>query len=337
MKNFPLAICMLLISSIAWAQSPAEQFAETIEAEDLKAHLYFLADDLLEGRATTKKGQKIAANYIRANFMRLGLAGGNEGEYFQTYYLKQVDVKSGSMNVGKEKFNYKSDFLPGLASIPPSTLPTELVFAGYGINEEGYDNLEGLNLEGKTVLIMAGSPQSISEPTNLFQKFRYWAQRAVELEARGAGAVITILPDQAYKVIKRFAGRSRTITSDSEGEGLGQVYVTEKVGDALLKSARSSLSKAKANLENEAKVSALNFKKTKFAYEADVGVSSDPAENVLGFLEGTDKKEEVLVITAHYDHIGISNKGEINNGADDDGSGTSTVIELAEAFSEAAR
>ncbi|MEL7341475.1 MAG: M28 family peptidase, partial [Bacteroidota bacterium] len=297
----------------------------------------FLADDLLEGRATTKKGQKLAANYIRANFMRLGLPGGNEGEYFQTYYLKQVEVKGGSMNVGKEKFSYKNDFLPGLASIPPSTLPSELVFAGYGISEDEYDNLEGLNLAGKTVLIMAGSPESIAEPTNLFQKFRFWAQRAPELEARGAAAVITILPDQAFKVIKRFAARPRTITTGSAEGGLGQVYVSEKVGNALLKTAKSSLEKAKANLEDKAKVASLNFKKAKFAYEAEVDVSSDPTENVLGFLEGTDKKEEVLVITAHYDHIGISNKGEINNGADDDGSGTSTVLELAEAFAEAAR
>lgn len=337
MKNIFLASCLLLVSSFSWAQSPAQRFAESIEAEDLKAHLYFLADDLLEGRATTKKGQKLAANYIRANFMRLGLPGGNEGDYFQTYYLKRVEVKSGSMNVGKEKFSYKNDFLPGLASIPPSTLPTDLVFAGYGISEDGYDNLDGLDLEGKTVLIMAGSPKSVAEPVNLFQKFRFWAQRAPELEARGAAAVITILPDQAYKVIKRFAGRSRTITSDSEGGGLGQVYVSEKVGDALLKTAKSSLAKAKAKLEDNAAVPSLNFKKAKFAYEADVNVSSDPTENVLGFLEGTDKKDEVIVITAHYDHIGVSDKGEINNGADDDGSGTSTVLELAEAFAEAAR
>lgn len=337
MKTYFLTLCLLITASFVHAQSPAQRFAETIEAEDLKAHLYFLADDLLEGRATTKRGQKLAAAYIRTQFMRLGLPGGNEGEYFQTYYLKRVNVEGGSLAVGKEKFNYKDDFLPGLGATPASTIPSDLLFVGYGINQDDYDNLAGLDLKGKTVIMLAGSPSAVAEPENLFQKFRFWAQRAPELEARGASAVITVLSDQAYKVIKRFAGRSRTITSDSEEGGMGQVYVSEAVGAALLKSAKSSMDKVKSSLENNASVPSLNFKKAKFKYTCEVNISSNPAENVLGFLEGTDKKDEVIVITSHYDHIGLTDKGEVNNGADDDGSGTSTVIELAEAFAEAAR
>ncbi|MEM6348906.1 MAG: M28 family peptidase [Bacteroidota bacterium] len=337
MKTYFLSLPLLFSACFCFAQSPSERFAETIEAEDLKAHLYFLADDLLEGRATTKRGQKIAAAYIRSQFMRLGLPGGNQGEYFQTYYLKEVKVGGGSLTVAKEKFNYKDDFLPGLQATPPATLPTDLIFVGYGLSEEGYDNLAGLDLTGKTVIMLAGSPSAVAEPDNLYQKFRFWAQRAPELEARGASAVITVLSDQAYKIIKRFAGRSRTITSDSEDGGMGQVYVSEAVGEALLNAAKTSMAKVKAELETSASVPKLNFKKAKFTYSCDVDISSDPAENVLGFLEGTDKKDEIIVITSHYDHIGLTSKGEINNGADDDGSGTSTVLELAEAFTEAAR
>ena len=108
------------------------------------------------------------------------------------------------------------------------------------------------------------------------------------------------------------------------------------MGATLLKSAKTDESRVRALMEETGSLPALDFSRLKWAYQARVTRESVFPSNVLGYLEGTDKKDEVIIFTAHYDHEGINEQGEIFNGADDDGSGTATIIELAEAFALAA-
>ena len=113
------------------------------------------------------------------------------------------------------------------------------------------------------------------------------------------------------------------------------ILLNETLGNELLIGGKMNVAEARESLNNYALTPTYDFKKIKFKVTSDVVVKEKLSENVLGFLEGTDKKDEVLVITAHMDHLGIHD-GEIYYGADDDGSGTATVLEIAEAFSLAA-
>ena len=156
-------ITILSLSLQVQAQESFEhasvQFSKTIEASDMKAHISFLADDLLEGRETGERGQRLAARYIRTHFMRLGLLPGNvqTDSYFQYYYLNRSSVKSATIKLNKKTFEYGKDFFNYRSSLPNS-LDGEFVFGGYGITSDTYDNLAELEVKDKIVLMLPGSP-----------------------------------------------------------------------------------------------------------------------------------------------------------------------------------
>ena len=113
------------------------------------------------------------------------------------------------------------------------------------------------------------------------------------------------------------------------------IYVSEAMANDMLSFGKTKISKVSKELADQNIISP-NLKKFSLSMDTNIEVSNPSAENVAGFLEGTDKKDELLIITAHYDHIGVNQDGRINNGADDDASGTTAVLELAEAFTKAA-
>jgi len=334
---------LLCISLTSWSQlDPSnqpmiEKYAESIEAIDIHAHLSFLADDLLEGRETGERGQKLAALYIRSHFMQLGLTPGNpeEDTYFQTFYLRQTEIESASIEVGDTTFEYKTDFFAVQGNLPDS-LNTPFVFAGYGIETDGYNNIQHVEVAGKTVLVYAGEPASMNpEPKNLSEELDSWSKRANALKAKGASNTILILPDSVFKPISNYIRRRGTQVVRADETPYGIICVSAGMGNYLLAQGSGKADKIKEMLDKKDKIPDVDFENLNLTYDASIIREDSPAENVVGLLEGTDMKDEILVITAHFDHIGII-RGNINNGADDDGSGTSAVLELAEAFAEAA-
>ncbi|MEO0471754.1 MAG: M28 family peptidase [Bacteroidota bacterium] len=323
----------LLTSGSLLAQTPAERFAQEVDAKDLKGHLYFLADDMLEGRATGERGQKLAAHYISSTFRRLGLPGGmSNGDYYQTYYLNRTRLKSTSMKIGKKSFQFKDDFAPSLQGGIPESLDGEFVFAGFGMEED----LAGKDLKGKNVIIFSGDYDNPTPKGNLMAQFRSWLSRSKAIREAGAKSLFLVLTRDAYKIIGRNARRSALRVGDEPADGMALFYMSPDAGDYLLAPSKRSVEEMRAELGSSGNTPEVSLRKLKFEFSAKVEKESKAAENVLAFLEGTDKKDEVIVLTAHYDHIGITND-LVNNGADDDGSGTSTILELADAFTAAAK
>ncbi|MDX2283979.1 MAG: M28 family peptidase [Bacteroidia bacterium] len=340
MKYWIPLVWACLWAPASWAQ-PApdpvvERFASTITARDLRAHMYFLADDLLEGRETGERGMHLAAHYIRTQFRRLGLPGAvGPDEYYQTYYVNWSEVSESSLKIGKKSYGYGEGYFH-LQQRLPASFPAELAFAGFGLQTEGYNNLQHTRLAGKTAVVMAGDPAGSKAPSNRFAQLFSWISRSESVEAAGAAAMLLLLPDTVYNAVRRFASSRSSSISGEEEQEFPVLIVSESLGKQLLEAAGQDWAQLAGQLKTSDAVPALDFKKAKFSFSCVSDGGSKPAMNVLGYLEGTDKADEVLVITGHYDHIGITN-GEINNGADDDASGTSTVLELAEAFTEAAR
>jgi len=328
MKKIILSLILISISYFSPAQNDskvAEIYAKTITASDLKAHLSFISDDLLEGRETGTRGLKVAGLYIRSHFMRLGLQAGvpKEKSYFQQYQLKSSILNEANIKIGKEKFLYRTDFFSfDLASLPKE-VSGEWAFTGFGA-----DNLTGVN--GKNAVMIGGNADGKGDES-IRAMFRKWGQNAEKLQQNGAKTVWMILPDSIYNTLNIY-GKTKAVNlvSPNQKAGYAVFLVNEKMGNAMLKAAKSDLATAKKNPS-----AAVDLNKMKMVYFADKVTEDTEAANVLGYLEGTDKKDELLILTAHYDHLGIQN-GKINNGADDDGSGTVSILELSEAFAKAA-
>lgn len=355
----------LVLASQSFAQGPPDKpadlddaqviakYAATITPQDLKAHLEFLASDELEGRETASRGQHIAGKYIAAQFARLGLKPpvieNGKFSHFQTFALESSEVKSASISFSsKQEFKLMEDFFAFSRRSFSSDIQGEFVFVGYGIQEDKYDNLGNTMLEGKVGVVLGGEPvdekgnyllTGNDEPSEWTSEFR---KKRLLLQSKGASAMLVILEKEKFKrfVSSRWVkgitkGRSLNMAADRTDPPIPMIYISEEMGDALFKKNKMKLEEVRNHLNKYALIPEPSFKKVSFSMKVDSEVEMVNSENVLGYLEGSGDTEELLVITGHYDHLGV--KGDdIYNGADDDGSGTVSVLEIAEAFSKAA-
>jgi hypothetical protein len=321
-----------------------KQFMQTISAEDLKEHLYIIASDEYEGRETGTLGQKKAADYIARHFMEHGLTGpvkDNPNPYFQPIDFFGRYVSSVQLSSPKATLALGKDFVT--RSISDLDLQNAgLVFIGYGLEMDEYNDLDGLDLDGKGVVMLSGTPtDKKGEP--LFEDAPNFRQVYRNLLEKGVQYIITMpaTEEEAQNRISLF------------GTGVTKPRLSLEKGQSRRASSPSLIASpsAVARLFGESpekfqKAMDKSIKKGKpmgGMYSTRASIKFDyrdglvPSENVLGFMEGTDLKDEIVVITSHYDHVGVNANGDINNGADDDGSGTVSVLEMVEAFAEAAK
>ena len=318
-------------------------WAETITAEDLSEHLYVLAADSMEGRETGKEGQRKAAAYIADHFEASGLEP-VQGSYFQEVPLKVTQLKGGILTWGESKLLFKNDWVP-YPGIEASDVEGDIVFVGYGIQDEGWDDYAGLDVQGRMVVMLSGEPGNADKGYDLTgtqTPSRWSADRNAKWElADSLGASAVLMVTEEYDVLKSrlvpWLSRERMrLDVDREGEGtdLPTLLVAP---DALL-----SVSGWKSLDVVRKKWPKRKLKNTVWpAGKLSIARKDDRvmASNVWGFLPGSDSTlaQEVVVLTSHYDHVGVDAEGLIYNGADDDGSGTVSLLENVEAWTEATR
>lgn len=326
-------------------------YASTITAADLERHLRIIASDSLEGRETGERGQKMAAEYIANHFKATGLAGPvNTGSnpYYQTFNLEKSTWGEGYVNVGAKKFSMGKDFFVLGASPYQTETATQVVFAGYGIDDPAYSDYTNLDVTGKTVVVLAGEPKN-SAGNYLISgtdKVSTWTQdsrtKSAAATKKGAKSVIVVTGTtdaEFQQMTKRYASYlsrpSIGFGSTASQPRAALILASPTMGASLLSTTPAKLMAYGTTVAKAGKPVASTFKPA-----ANVKIKTErksqplPTENVLGYLEGSDLKDELVVISAHYDHEGIKD-GKVYNGANDDGSGTVAVLELAEAFAQA--
>jgi hypothetical protein len=346
------------ITDAAKLREVAPKYAATVTAADLSKHLHILASDEYEGRNTGEKGQKMAAEYIAREFREDGLVGPVKSNatnpYYQTFDLEKSQWGDGHITIGTEKYLMMQDFFViGSSSAFQSEQAADIVFAGYGIDSDKYSDYSNLtDVTGKTVVILAGEPKG---PNGNYlisgtQKTSDWGndyrQKRNAATKRGAKSVIIVTGtnqgefNSLTQRYKAYATRpSIGLKSTSSQPSATTIFISPVAGAALLSTTPDKLMDygnqvAKTGKPVVAKFTAVKNVKIKTERKS----APLPTENVLGYIEGTDKKDEVIVVTAHYDHVGVDSTlqgDKIFNGANDDGSGTVAVIELAEAFAQA--
>ncbi|HXB94771.1 MAG TPA: M28 family peptidase, partial [Puia sp.] len=297
-------------------------FAKTITAEDLKKHLYIVASADFEGRETATEGQHKVANYIEDHFKSLGLQPGNGEHYKLPYPVYQDSLLGASFSVNDQPFTLNQDFfVPVAADNNMTLLCSEIVFAGYGISDSTRDDYKGLNVRGRIVLVLNGNPPGTPAPAGR----RRFGPNKSDIAQRNGAAAVLILQTGNIPPQLTVAKGNMNITEYKRTNSVGTFYITEKIARAItgndysqVQSGAPSTKVYNANLK-------MAFEKTTHLLEAS---------DVLGFLPGTDLKDQIVVISAHMDHLGKRN-GEIYYGADDDGSGTVSILEIASAFAKA--
>ncbi len=308
-------------------------YAVTITEKELKEHLYIYASDEFQGRETGKPGQKKAVNYLQANYKAMGVPAAKEdGDYLQEVPLVFPKLPVGSIMAGETEYQLGTDFL---TFTPIEGDFDEIIYAGYGIEDKGYSDYKGLDVSGKLILIKSGEPVN-EDGTYLISgssKKSVWSNKSDAAAARlklarskGAKGVLYYDPDNygRYKRYYDYLKGSNKMKMEIKVEKHDAALVL--LGETMIKNIFPAIREAQHSGIIPQPLS-LNIKSNNEA------VSS---ENIVAVIRGFEKPDEFVVISSHLDHIGVNDNGDINNGADDDGSGTVAMLEIAEAFKQAA-
>lgn len=319
---------------VAKPEIGSSELAETITEAELKEHLFIYASDEFEGRETGTEGQKKAVAYLQAEYEKLGIpAAKTNGDYFQKVPLEISKLPTGKVTVGEKEYILGDHILSFSATTGSFDA---VVYAGYGIEDEGYSDYADIDVKDQYVLVKAGEPMdkdsiytiSGTKEKSLWSNVSEALGKKMQL-AKDKGARGVLYFDSAnyprfksrYDYMKTADSGSMSIVSEEKNNYVS-FFVDQDFAAAI---------NADILTDNEAKTLpvSLNFELVSSNEEID-------SENVAAVLKGTEKPEEYVVISSHLDHIGVNPEGEINNGADDDGSGTVALLEIAEAFKTAA-
>jgi Zn-dependent M28 family amino/carboxypeptidase len=326
MKKIGIVFFLLIGVFTARAQEDLmKKYAADIDQAEMKEILTILASDALEGRETGQRGQKMAAAFIADYFQRLGLLPVVPTEdglsYYQKFDLESSKAGTTYLKVNNTTFNNGQEVLYfGSANMSaPVNLPS--VFVGNGSD----DDFAAVKTAGKIVVVISSQGS--------FQNWRAINDKAYENGAALVVVVVKDTDDEFNSLIDKYGNyfmRSRLgLKKEKESANNGAFLVSLSTAAAILNNTSDKINKALAD-NSLSKIK--GSKSVEFVTSREVKLVG--TENVLGFMEGTDKKDEIVIITAHYDHIG--RRGEvINNGADDDGSGTTSVLKIAKAYAKA--
>jgi hypothetical protein len=343
-RLFALLLVPLTFSLAQSPKIPKEALVgyNTISANNLKAHLSFIASPELEGRETTYRGQKVAARYIASEFQRIGLKPmGDSGSYFQHFKVEATKMsdKSSLTVTSKQSsktFLVRKDFFP-FRSAPENPVSAPVVFIGY------MDTKVDSNLtKGKIIVALPGRRVDATD-TSIAPRFR------INFFRQFPGSIATLLiaddsgpnsfDEQSVSLNSILDKGTLRLPGAEQRAGRGgsgsRLLVSPRLANELFKEAGKTLGQVRQSALLDSSFLPISLNATTVSIEASNTKEIKITENVLGILEGSDPKlkDEFVAFTAHFDHLGITGDGIVYPGADDDGSGTVTVLELAQAFS----
>ncbi|MDY7225249.1 M20/M25/M40 family metallo-hydrolase [Hyalangium rubrum] len=357
MRAWALLLCLLCFPALAQGvpltTSSEKTAAQLIEAHVLRGHVRFLSHDLLEGRGPGTRGDALAQTYIASQFEVLGLKpAGSDGTYLQSFELVGLnghpETLAFSTPSGRAELKFHEEFI-AVAGVQDSEVrlqESELVFVGYGIvaPEYGWDDFKGMDLRGKTLLILNSDPE---DDPNLFAgrtrlrygRWDYKYEQAAKVGAAGA-IILHTTPSAGYPwqvVQTSWTGEQFELPATSGSSLQVKAWTTEEATRRVVQLGGQNLDTLRAAAQKrEFRPVPLGVKvSTQFQNQ----VRRRPTANVLGLLPGSDPRlsREVVLYTAHHDHLGMRDNAKpgedaIYNGALDNASGVAAMLAVARAF-----
>lgn len=339
--NFSLLILLFSISSYAQNVSNSE-----ITAEEINIHITYFASDELKGRDSGTDEILEAAEYIADEFTEYGLRPAFEGNYFQEFpFIKTIELTgNNSLTFNANGKEISPKLWEDYTTVPFSgnaDVNAELVFAGFGISAANlkYDDYEGIDVKDKIVIVFRNTPEP-KVPHSEFDKYSPLRKKASVARDKGAAAIIFINPYDENKTLDDLVefnfDRGGSITDFSV------VSIKRNIVEGIFKDEGINLKDVYDKIIETKKPSSTELKNSSANISTEVKEVEATSWNVGGILEGNDPKlkNEWIIIGAHFDHLGMGGEGslyrgdepQIHNGADDNASGTTGVLELAEKF-----
>jgi Zn-dependent M28 family amino/carboxypeptidase len=347
-------------SSDGWAHLPGTAFAamQKIDAERIRAHVRFLASDLLEGRGTGQRGGDLAAEYMATQFSLYGLKpAGDDGSYMQKVPLVGITPEP------ETTFSFVPDHAPVMhlqaldqyvaydeTQRPKSEVDAEVVYVGYGIDapEYSWDDYKGVDVRGKVLLMLVNEPSSDDPKFFAGKALTYygrWTYKYEEAVRKGAiGAILIHQTDMAsypWDVVRNSnSGEKSFLRLDGKPALKVAAWIQFDVARQLAEAANTNLDTLLASANSR------DFHPVVLPVRLKAHMVSKvrhfESSNVLAILPGSDPtlRNEAIMYTAHYDHLGIRRDmpgDNIYNGADDNATGCGILLEIARAFSDAAQ
>ncbi|WP_435005727.1 M20/M25/M40 family metallo-hydrolase [Tundrisphaera lichenicola] len=334
-----------------------------ITARELGGHMKFLSSDLMRGRDTASSEIRLAAEYIASRLSAAGAEASGDREsgglgYFQRFPLEvttalqegtklSIEVsEGGSRRVIPLQLGSDVTFYPG--GLTPGEIEAPVVFAGYGrVNpDEKVDDYDGIDVKNRFVLVLAGQPpvkpadgekaeekppaprnrsgQRGGSPGKLEAALKRGALGVFVVQPPGGNAPRRVPSPSAGQTLPGFGRPSMTLGSPTPS--IPNFTLSDPIRDLIFEATSFDVEKTPRG--------PLAGVQASFTFASNKELKED--RNVVGIFPGTDpeKKKEVIVFSAHYDHVGVNDKGEIFNGSDDNASGTSALLEIAEAFGD---
>jgi hypothetical protein len=331
----PLAAQVKLESDKALSR----KYASQIDTARIRANIEILSSSELMGRETAETGQKLAAAFLRKNMIDIGLspAIGDTG-YIQPYPLYKTEFQEGHIAVGSDTLVMLEHFY-SFSSIIDSTIRAHnLLFLGYGISDDGYDNYGDRDVRGMAGIIFGGEPMSgdVSRISKTVIPTSWSDGYDAKLElARARGLSILFVVQESFNQnlprVTYYLQRAKLSLEKPSNSALPIVFISPEMVDIMLpdygiSGVKSALESADAeyNIERRCDIS----------FTLQKSVTTVQGENVACMVKGKVKPDEFIVLSGHYDHLGMKDS-LIYHGADDNGSGTSTVLELMRIFAQA--
>jgi Zn-dependent M28 family amino/carboxypeptidase len=370
MRKTLTVILSILVSVTAFSQKkqaepgamrmPPAAFAamQSINPERMRAHTRFLSHDLLEGRGTGQRGGDIAVEYIATQFATYGLKpAGDNGSYMQRVPMVGItpmpDTKFALVGPGSDSRDLKvlDDYVAyDQTQKPESDVNADIVFVGYGIEapEYNWDDYKGVDVKGKVLLMLVNEPGNDDPKFFKGRALTYygrWTYKYEEAARKGAvGAILIHRTDMAsygWEVVRNSnSGEKSYLELDGTPKLKVAAWVQLAVAEALAKKSGLDLNKLMADARTR------EFKpvplQSKLVAHMVSKVRPFSSNNVIGVLPGSDpkRKEEAVMFTAHYDHLGIRPDmpgDNIYNGADDNATGCAILLELGQVYGSAAQ
>lgn len=347
----------LLTAALLLAGTAAN--AQTIPVETMKEVTKELSSDAYEGRAPTTPAEDKTIAYIVQRFEKAGLKPGNKGSWTQDVPLVEITagnvaplVFSGGKG-GPVSLDYRKDMVIATYRVVPKVAikDSDVVFVGYGINapERGWNDYAGLDVKGKTVVILVNDPDYKSPETKgLFEGkamtyYGRWTYKYEEAARQGAAAAIIVhdtYPASYPWGVVQSSWTGPQLEQDTPGDHLDQ---SQAIGWIQLDKARALFAAAGKDFDTlAAAATQKGFKPVPLGVKASVSwdnsIKRQASKNVVGVLPGSAKPDEVVLYSAHWDHLGrcdAVNGDDICNGAVDNASGIGGLVALAEAHAKA--
>jgi hypothetical protein len=326
--------------------------ADLIREQDIRADIYFLASDAMDGRNSTSREDRIATEYIASEFMRLGLKPiGDGGTYFQSMQIQtgELDREHTSLRAtiagSEHNYQFGRDFQGVRQSLHNGTSCGPIVFAGYGIDapEYGYNDFSGIDVKGKVAIVFIREPQANDAASRLmgtldtYHAFTW--HKLEELRKRGAAGIL-LVQDRVPRDVKPIPPTSPRPAATTSYALAGEMWdiptflVKRDIADQLLAPSSKTADALQASVDQALKPQSLDVPQTSVCLnKAFTDVVTHKGRNVVALLEGSDPKlkAETIIVTAHHDHMGESG-GHIYYGADDNASGVSGILSVARAM-----